>query len=130
MKSTHTPSGQLADSSALKMGTLLMASVIVVLGAIGALNGGTALTTGAWDSTVTYINSLLTSTWLFVLAFTVLVVAVWQLAHGGGYRSIGLILGVLAIALVGPGVVRSIATATAAPGSVTSAPAAIVIQQQ
>ncbi|OYU42282.1 MAG: hypothetical protein CFE44_24865, partial [Burkholderiales bacterium PBB4] len=84
----------MADSSALKMGVLLMASVIVVLGAFGALNGGTALTTGAWDTTVTYINSLLTSTWLFVLAFMVLVVAVWQLAHGGGYRNIGLILGV------------------------------------
>ena len=130
MKLTRNSSGLTANSSALKMGALLMASVIVVLGALGALNGGTALTTGAWDTTVTYINSLLTSTWLFVLAFTVLVVAVWQLAHGGGYRNIGLILGVLAIALVGPGVVRSIATATATPGSVTAPPAAIVIQQQ
>ena len=30
----------------------------------------------------------------------VLVVAIWQLAHGGGYKTVGLILGVLAIALV------------------------------
>ena len=97
---------------------LLFAGALTSLAAIGALNGGTALTTSAWDSIVTYIQGMLTSTWVLVLAFVVLIIAVWQLAHGGGYRTVGLILGVLAVALIGPGVVRGVATSLGEPASI------------
>ena len=45
-----------------------------------------------------------------MLALIVLLVAVWQLAHGGGYKTVGLVLGVLALALVGPGFLTTIST--------------------
>ena len=107
---------------------LLFAGALTSLAAIGALNGGTALTTSAWDSIVTYIQAMLTSTWVLVLAFVVLIIAVWQLAHGGGYRTVGLILGVLAVALIGPGVVRGVATSLGEPASIDQIPPALVQQ--
>lgn len=105
---------------------LLFASALASLAAIGALNGGTTLTASAWDSIVTYINGMLTSTWVLVLAFVILIIAVWQLAHGGGYKSIGMILGVLGVALIGPGVVRSVATSVGEPASIVAVPPALV----
>jgi len=104
---------------------LWMAMILVTLGVvvtIAALNGGTALTTGDWDTVVTYLKGLLKSTWVMVLALVVLVIAVWQLAHGGGYKTVGLVLGVLAVALIGPGVLTALSTTTAAPGTVIAAP--------
>jgi hypothetical protein len=73
---------------------------------------------------------------VLVLAFIALIAAVWQLAHGRGYGGVGLILGILAIALLGPGLVNSVATSTRpaptaptastglqAPGPMTEVPA-------
>jgi hypothetical protein len=87
-----------------------VAAPLAVLGCMAAMNGGTALTTGAFDAVVTTLRDLLSSSWTIMLALVVLVVAVWQLAHGGGYKTVGLILGVLAVALVGPGFLTTIST--------------------
>lgn len=107
---------------------LLFAGALAALASIGALNGGKTLTASSWDSIVTYINGMLTSTWVLVLAFVVLIIAVWQLAHGGGYKTVGLILGVLAVALIGPGVVRGVATSVGDVASIDQVPPALVQQ--
>jgi hypothetical protein len=86
------------------------AAPIVLVGACAAMNGGTALTASAFDTVVTTLQSMLSSSWTIMLALIVLVVAVWQLAHGGGYKTVGLIIGVLALALVGPGFLTTIST--------------------
>jgi hypothetical protein len=92
--------------------------MVLILGTVGllvmmaALNGGAAPTASVWDGLVTYLRGLLTSTWVLVLAFIALIAAVWQLAHGRGYGGVALILGILAIALLGPGLVTSVATST------------------
>ena len=107
----------------------LMLSVVTVLGTLAALNGGTALTASSWDSMVTYLQGMLSSTWVLVLAFAALLITVWQLMHGAGYRTAGLILAILGFALIGPGVVRALATATGEPASITAAPAQVQFQK-
>jgi hypothetical protein len=87
-----------------------VAAPVALLGCMAAMNGGTALTAGAFDAVVTTLRDMLSSSWTIMLALVVLVVAVWQLAHGGGYKTVGLILGVLAVALVGPGFLTTIST--------------------
>jgi hypothetical protein len=104
----------------------LFAGALAALASIGALNGGATLTASSWDSIVTYINGMLTSTWVLVLAFVVLIITVWQLAHGGGYKTIGLILGVLGVALIGPGVVRGVATSVGDAASIEQTPSGFV----
>ena len=99
---------------------VLVAGTVGLMVTLGALNGGTAPTASAWDGLVTYLQSLLTSTWVLVLAFIALIAAVWQLAHGRGYGGVALVLGVLAIALLGPGVLTSVATSTRAVPSAMS----------
>jgi len=91
-------------------GSTLVAAVapIAILGCMAAMNGGTALATGPFDVVVTTLRDILASSWTIMLALVVLVVAIWQLAHGGGYKTVGVILGVLAIALVGPGFLTTI----------------------
>ena len=88
-----------------------VAAPIAVAGSVAAMNGTNgALTTSAFDAVVTMLQGLLSSSWTMMLALIVLVAAVWQLAHGGGYKTVGLILGVLAIALVGPTFLTTIST--------------------
>jgi hypothetical protein len=103
----------LKDFTLKRAGSLLVAvaAPIAVLGCMAAMNGGTALTTSAFDAVVNTLRDLLSSSWTIMLALVVLVAAVWQLAHGGGYKTVGLILGVLAVALVGPGFLTTISTA-------------------
>ncbi len=127
MKKTPTPSTQ--DIDQWQMTATLMLSVLTVLGTLAALNGGTALTASSWDAMVTYLQGMLSSTWVLVLAFAALLVTVWQLMHGAGYRTAGLILAILGFALIGPGVVRALATATGQPASITTAPAQVQFQK-
>ncbi|PUE56437.1 hypothetical protein B9Z44_14410 [Limnohabitans curvus] len=127
MKNTSPLSSQ--DVGTLQMSATLVLSVLAVLGTLAALNGGTALTASSWDSMVTYLQGMLSSTWVLVLAFASLLVCVWQLMHGAGYRSAGLILAILGFALIGPGVVRAMATATGEPASITVAPTQIEYQK-
>jgi hypothetical protein len=98
----------------------LALGVTGVLMSAGALNGGTALQTGVWDSLSTWMQGLLSSTWVLVLALSALVGAVWQLASGKGFASLGLVLGVLAVALIGPGVITTLSTSTMQPASITA----------
>ena len=116
------------DLKTLESAIYLTLGITTTLFALAALNGGTAVTTGTWDTVVTYLRNMMSSTWVLVLGMMVLLVGVWQLAHGGGYRHAGLVLGVLAMALIGPGVVTAMATATGEAGSVTSPPS--IISQQ
>jgi hypothetical protein len=101
MKTTMKRAGQFA---------VAILAPLAIAGCLAAMNGGTALTASAFDSVVTTLQNILSSTWTIMLALVVLVVAVWQLAHGGGYKTVGVILGVLAIALVGPGFLTTIST--------------------
>lgn len=110
------------DVSSLQLSATLVLSVVAVLGTLAALNGGTALTTSSWDAMVTYLQGMLSSTWVLVLVFVTILITVWQLMHGAGYRTAGLILGILGFALIGPGVVRAMATATGEPASITASP--------
>lgn len=90
---------------------LLVAGTVVAV-TLGALNGGTALTTGTWDGLVTTIKDMLASTWVYALALIALLVCVWQISHGKGYGGAATVLGLLAVALVGPTLTNSIATAS------------------
>ena len=87
-----------------------VAAPLAIAGCMAAMNGGTALAAGPFDVVVTTLRDILASSWTIMLALVVLVVAIWQLAHGGGYKTVGVILGVLAIALVGPGFLTTIST--------------------
>ena len=98
----------------------LAVGVVCVLMSAGALNGGTALTSGVWDSLSTWMDGLLSSTWVLVLALAALIGAVWQLATGKGFASLGLVLGVLAVALIGPGVITTLSTSIAQPASISA----------
>lgn len=102
----------LKDFVNTRTGGLLVAvaAPLAIVGCMAAMNGGTALTTGAFDTVVTTLKGMLSSSWTIMLALIVLLVAVWQLAHGGGYKTVGLVLGVLALALVGPGFLTTIST--------------------
>lgn len=89
----------------------MVAAPLAIMAAMAAMNGGNALQASAFDSVVDTLNTLLSSTWVMMLAIIVLVVAVWQLAHGGGYKTVGLVIGVLAVALVGPTFLTTVSTA-------------------
>lgn len=102
---------QQANAATFTQNMLMVAAPIGILACMAAMNGGTALEASAFDSVVTTLKGMLSSTWVMMLAIIVLVVAVWQLAHGGGYKTVGLVIGVLAIALVGPTFLTTISTA-------------------
>jgi uncharacterized membrane protein len=108
--------------STFQTGAMIALSVAALMMTIGALNGGTALTASVWDSLATWLKNMLSSTWVLVLAFIVLVAAVWQMAHGGGYGMLALVLGVLAVALIGPGFITSMSTSIGDVGSIASPP--------
>lgn len=102
----------LKNSSMHGADNVLVAAVapLAILGCMAAMNGGTALGAGPFDALVTTLRDLLQSSWTLALCFIVLVVCVWQLAHGGGYKYVGGIIGVLALALIGPGMLTTIST--------------------
>lgn len=100
---------KLIDKAVPFLKAALVPAAIVM--AMGAMNGGQALAAGPFDVVMATLTDVLSSTWTLMLAVMVLVVAVWQLAHGGGYKTVGIVLGVLALALVGPGFLTTISTA-------------------
>jgi fumarate reductase subunit D len=91
---------------------IMAAGMCGMLLAIGALNGGTALSASAFDAIVTTIQGVLGSTFILFLIMLALLITVWQLAHGGGYRNLTVVLGILAVGLIGPSLAPQIATAT------------------
>lgn len=90
---------------------VVVGAPVALLGCAAAMNGGTALATGPFDVVVTTLRDMLASSWTLALCFVLLVVCVWQLAHAGGYKYVGYILGLLAIALVGPSMLTTVSTA-------------------
>lgn len=93
--------------------TLIMVSAMsVMLVSIGALNGGSALGASAWDVFVTTLQTILSSTFIMFLIMLSLLVTVWQLGHGGGYRNLTVVLGILVVGLIGPSLATTVATAT------------------
>ena len=106
---TGTPIPEARVLSALAVGT------VALLVSIGAMNGGVALTAGVWDALLATLQGILSSTWTLAIAVVVLIGAVWQLAQGRGYGQVGVVIGVLALALIGPGFMTTLATATRSP---------------
>jgi len=106
-------------------GLMLFAAPVAILLCAAAMNGG-ALTASNWDTMVTQLRGILTSTWVIVLLLIVLIACVWQLAHGGGYKSISFVIGILAVALIGPDFVVDLATAMPDPVQMQMIKAAIV----
>lgn len=90
----------------------LVAVPVLLMLSIAALNGGTAPTAGIWDAIVTTIQGLLKSNLVIGLALVALMGGVWSIAHGGGYGFLSVVLGVMALAFIGPSVITTIATAT------------------
>lgn len=95
-----------------RAGRLLVAAVspVAMMACMAAMNSGTSLVTNEFAPVVTWLRDLLASDYTMVMALIVLVAGIWQLAHGGGYKTVAVILGVLAIALVGPGVLTTAST--------------------
>jgi hypothetical protein len=61
---------------------------------------------------------MLGSTLVMALVLLSLIVTIWQLAHGQGYRNLTVVLGILAVALIGPSLMTTVATATGVPSTV------------
>jgi len=93
----------------------LLLGTVALLTSAAALNGGTALTASSFDGIVTTIKSMLSSTMVLSFALLALFAAVWQITHGKGYGLLAMVLGVLAVAILGPAIVTSLATATRNP---------------
>ncbi len=94
-------------------GTLgLIAGAALLLATVGALNGGTALSTSVWDAFVTWEKSLLASSFVEAGALLVVVWGIWQAAHGKGFAFLSLTIGIIAVAVLGPTVITQMATAT------------------
>lgn len=105
----HTPSSSTINTS-------LIVATIVCLVSVAALNGGTALVASGFDTIIATIKSMLASTMVLSFAFVALFASVWQITHGKGYGMLSIVLGVLAVAILGPAIVTTTATATRDPG--------------
>lgn len=99
---------------------MLILCSVFLLSTMAALNGGTALTASVWDPLKTWLSGMLASTWVIVIVLVVLLACLWQLMHGRGYGMLSVVLGILAVALIGPGLVTTIATATGEVASITA----------
>lgn len=104
--------------------TGLILATIVLLASAGALNGGTALVASGFDTIIATIKSMLASTMVLSFAFVALFAAVWQVTHGKGYGMLSIVLGVLAVAILGPAIVTTTATATRDPAALVQHAAA------
>ena len=109
-----------ASAKRRHLGTLglLLGTTCALLVTMGALNGGVAVSTSTWDAIKNYLSSMLSSSFVLSLALVSLLVCVWQIAHGRGYGHVGTVLAVLALSLLGPGMVTAAATATRSPQAV------------
>lgn len=95
-----------------KVSASLIVATVVLLASAAALNGGTALSASGFDSVVQTVKGLLSSTMVLSFALVALFAAVWQITHGKGYAMLSMVLGVMAVAILGPTIVTSVSTAT------------------
>lgn len=121
MKHNALPVHATAPARSFRPVALMVLTMGAMLVSVGALNNG-ALATSAWDSLQLTIQSMLGSTLVMALVLLSLIVTIWQLAHGQGYRNLTVVLGILATALIGPSLVTTVATATGMPAHVASGP--------
>ena len=117
-----------ASAKSRRTQLLIVTAMTVMLMSIGALNGGSALGASAWDAFVTTIQTVLSSTFIMFLIMLSLLVTVWQLGHGGGYRNLTVVLGILVVGLIGPSLAQTVATATG-PGDEIPAQAVVLSAQ-
>ncbi len=109
----------------------LLLGVTALLVSAAALNGGIALTISAFDGIVTTIRGMLASTMVLSFALVALFASVWQITHGKGYGMLAMVLGVLAVAILGPTIITSIATSTRNPDvNVIEGQFSVVAQQK
>ncbi|PTT93014.1 hypothetical protein DBR42_00815, partial [Pelomonas sp. HMWF004] len=90
--------------------TFLAIGVVLMVGSLLALNGGTPLASSAFDQVSTTVRNMLSSTMVVAFALLALFASVWQITHGRGYGTLSLVLGVLCCAIIGPALVTSIST--------------------
>jgi fumarate reductase subunit D len=121
MKHNALPVQATAQARSFHPVALMVLTMGAMLVSVGALNGGTALAASAWDTLQTTIQTMLGSTLVLALVLLSLIVTIWQLSHGQGYRNLTVVLGILATALIGPSLVQTVATATGTPAHVASA---------
>ena len=95
----------------LKNFAVIVVVPLLLIAFAGTMNNGTALSASVFDTVVIWLTDLAHSTFTLMLALIVLVVAGWQIAHGGGYKMLGLILAVLAVMILGPTFLTTMATA-------------------
>jgi len=98
----------------------LIIGTVALLTSVAALNGGNALSVSAFDGIVTTIKGMLASTMVLSFALVTLFASVWQITHGKGYGMLAMVLGVMAVAILGPTIVVSVATATRNPVVLTN----------
>jgi len=104
----------------LEITPFLILASFALLSTAGALNGGTALATSGFDIVVTTIKGLLTSSMVLSFALVALFASVWQITHGKGYGMLSVVLGVMAVAILGPAIVTSVGTSTRVPVALNS----------
>jgi len=105
--------------SSVNVSLALIVASVALLSTAGALNGGTALATSGFDIVVTTIKGLLTSTMVLSFALVALFASVWQITHGKGYGMLSMVLGVMAVAILGPAIVTSVGTSTRDPAAIS-----------
>lgn len=107
-----------------KARTALQAASAAVMGGVivattGALNGGVLPPASVFTPLKTWLQTnFLGSDWVLLVGLVSLVVLVWSLMHGKGWGSASMILGVLSVALLGPGLLVALATATREPAPI------------
>jgi hypothetical protein len=106
--------------SSVNVSLALIVASVALLSTAGALNGGTALATSGFDIVVTTIKGLLTSTMVLSFALVALFASVWQITHGKGYGMLSMVLGVMAVAILGPAIVTSVGTSTRDPAAISA----------
>jgi hypothetical protein len=91
----------------------------VLVSTTGALNGGTLPPASVFTPLKTWLQTnFLGSDWVLLVGLVCLVVLVWSLMHGKGWANASIILGVLSVALLGPGLLVALATATREPAPI------------
>ena len=82
----------------------------------GVLNGGTVPPTSPFSPLKTWLqSSFLGSDWVIMLGLVALIALVWGLAHGKGWGPASIVLGVIAVPIIGPNAIAALATATRDP---------------
>jgi fumarate reductase subunit D len=110
-----------------KITIALIVGTVVILASTAALNGGVALAASSFDGIVTTIKGMLSSTMVLTFALVALFAALWQITHGKGYGMLGMVLGVMAIGILGPAIVTSVSTTTRHPAAMIVTSQAVII---